>query len=116
MDTVVGLESFCRRVGARSCRLGFRGLRGFFVGRTNRGWGGESVARACSWVSPEATRRAGEAGGDRGVVDVLKQLGGIPPSSLGARGEEDDRGRGCWAGWWAFAWAPGKSFSFILSV
>ena len=74
------------------------------------------MARACSWVSPEATRRAGEAGGDRGVVDVLKQLGGIPPSSLGARGEEDDRGRGGWAGWWAFAWAPGKFFPFILSV
>ena len=60
-------------------------------------------------------RRLGEpgrAGGDRGVVDVLKQLGGIPPSSLGARGEEDDRGRGGWAGWWAFAWAPGKFFYF----
>ena len=56
------------------------------------------------------------AGGDRGVVDVLKQLGGIPPSSLGARGEEDDRGRGGWAGWWAFAWAPGKFFPFSLCL
>ena len=37
------------------------------------------------------------AGGDRGVVDVLKQLGGIPPSSLEARGEEDAKGRR-WAG------------------
>ena len=53
------------------------------------------------------------AGGDRGVVDVLKQLGGIPPSSLGARGEEDDRGRGCWAGWWASPWASGRLFSFF---
>ena len=58
----------------------------------------------------------GRAGGDPGVVGVLKQLGGIPPSSLGARGEEDDRGRGGWAGWWAFAWAPGKSFFVFLSV
>jgi hypothetical protein len=29
---------------------------------------------------------SGRAGGDQGVLDVLKQLGGIPPSSLGARG------------------------------
>ena len=36
---------------------------------------------------------SGRAGGGRGVVDVLKQLGGIPPSSLGARGEVDDKGR-----------------------
>ena len=34
----------------------------------------------------------GRAGGDRGVVDVLKQLGGIPPSSLGARGRKTTGG------------------------
>ena len=44
-DTVAGLGSFCRRVGARRRRLGFRERRGFFVGTTSRGWGGESVAR-----------------------------------------------------------------------
>ena len=36
---------------------------------------------------------SGREGGDQGVLDVLKQLGGIPPSSLGARGEVDDKGR-----------------------
>ena len=71
---------------------------------------------ACPRGSPEASRRAREARGVRGVVGVLKQLGGIPPSSLGARGEEDDRGRGCWAGWWASPWATGSLSLFILSV
>ena len=74
------------------------------------------MAQACSRVSPDASRRRGRARGVRGVVDVLKQLGGIPPSSLGARGEEDDRGRGCWAGWWASPWATGRLSLFILSV
>src|SRR4051812_29182128 len=59
---------------------------------------------------------SGGVRGDQGVIAVLGWLGGIPPSSLDARGEEDDRGRGGWAGWWAFAWATGKSFPIFCLI
>ena len=42
---------------------------------------------------------SGRAGGDRGVLGVLKQLGGIPPSSLGARGGRRQGEEAGWAGW-----------------
>src|SRR3954463_14039205 len=79
--------------------------------RTQR-WG-EWTRRALGRLQ---ARLGGSGGvrGDQGVVAVLGWLGGIPPSSLDARGEEDDRGRGGWAGWWAFAWATGKVFFFSV--
>ena len=42
---------------------------------------------------------SGRAGGGRGDVDVLKQLGGIPPSSLGARGGRRQGEEAGWARW-----------------
>jgi hypothetical protein len=42
---------------------------------------------------------SGRARGVRGVVGVLKQLGGIPPSSLGARGGRRQGREVGWAGW-----------------
>jgi hypothetical protein len=41
----------------------------------------------------------GRARGEASVVGVLKQLGGIPPSSLGARGGRRQGREVGWAGW-----------------
>ena len=61
-------------------------------GAREGGSGGGEWTRRVPGVSPDESRRRGRARGVGCVVDMLSQLGGIPPSSLEARGEEDDRG------------------------
>ena len=60
---------------------------------------GESEAGASPGCLQRRLGGSGRAGGGRGVVAVLKQLGGIPPSSLGARGGRRQGEEAGWAGW-----------------
>ena len=55
---------------------------------------------------------SGGARGDGSVVAVLGWLGGIPPSSLDARGGTRQREEAGWAGW-ASPCATGKGFPFF---
>ena len=57
------------------------------------------VTREVRPVSVERLEEPGRAGVDQGVLGVLKQLGGIPPSSLGARGGRRQGEEVGWAGW-----------------
>jgi len=59
---------------------------GFVLGVRGRGSGGGEWTRRVSGVLQKRVEGPGRARGEAGVVGVLKQLGGIPPSSLGARG------------------------------
>ena len=83
---VVGCVCSASRSGGSSVGDGL-GERG-----GGRDSGGREWTRRVPGVSPDASRRRGRARGEDSVVGVLNQLGGIPPSSLEARGEEDDRG------------------------
>ena len=53
----------------------------------------------------------GRPGGDPGIVGVLKQLGGIPPSSLGARGRKTTGGGAAGP---AGGPSPGRQVSFSI--
>jgi hypothetical protein len=76
--------------------------------------GGEWTRRAPGGLQTRV-EGAGGARGEGSVVGVLNQLGGIPPSSLGARGgRRQGEGVG-WAGW-ASPWAPGKLFPFFFCL
>jgi hypothetical protein len=56
---------------------------------------------------------SGGARGDGNVVAVLGWLGGIPPSSLDARGGRRQREEAGWADW-ASPYATGKGFSLFF--
>ena len=100
-----GEDAFCGSSGHGGAARGRRWPRGFSPwrrrarvsveigeGAREGGSGGGEWTRRVPGVSPDASRRRGRARGEGSVVGVLNQLGGIPPSSLEARGEEDDRG------------------------
>ena len=55
------------------------------------GPGGGEWAHGSSRSGVARGEGSGRVGGDQGIVAVLGWLGGIPPSSLEARGEEDDK-------------------------
>ena len=84
-------------------------------GAREGGSGGVEWCRGALGLLQARLGGSGRAGGDLGVLGVLKQLGGIPPSSLGARGgrRQGEGGAGP-AG--PSPWATGRLSHFFLSV
>ena len=84
-------------------------------GAREGGSGGVEWSRGALVLLRTRLGGSGRAGGDLGVLGVLKQLGGIPPSSLGARGgrRQGEGGAGP-AG--PSPWATGRLFFFFICL
>ena len=72
---------------------------GLGEGEREGGSGGLEWCRGALGRLQASLGGSGRAGGVRGVLGVLKQLGGIPPSSLGARGGRRQGEEAGWARW-----------------
>ena len=84
----------------------------FVLGVRGRGSEGGEWMRRVPGVLQKRVEGPGRARGVRGVVGVLNQLGGIPPSSLGARGGRRQGGGG---GPGPAGPRPGRQVGFSIS-